>query len=125
MRQFLLLPNFVGNVLETIHQKIQTSLNHCFLDIIFIPFYQNIHILFGYLIIFQLWRKFLQMHFLSLCLLQKSKKLYAFLELEILEDHWDLKCIYKLYWYYTIKIYVHIHEVLDHPINPISVILEL
>lgn len=24
--------------------------------------------------------------------LQKSKKLYAFLELEILEDHWDLKC---------------------------------
>lgn len=92
MRQFLLLPNFVGNVLEVIHQKIQTSLNHCFLDIIFIPFYQNIHILFGYLIIFQLWRKLLQMHLLSLCILQKSKKLYAFLELEILEDHWDLKC---------------------------------
>ena len=91
-RQFLLLPNFVRNVLEIIHQKIQTSLTHCFLDIIFIPFYHNIHILFGYLIIFQLWRKFLQMHFLSLCILQKSKKLYAFLELEILEDHWDLKC---------------------------------
>ena len=29
-------------------------------------------------------------------------------------DHWDIKCIHKLYWYYTIKIYVHTHKVLDY-----------
>lgn len=91
--QFLLLPNFVRHTcnsldaLNNISQPLFPGDNsHSFCHV------QSTHMLLGICVIFQWWRKLLQMHFLFIRIFPKSKRLYVFLEPVILEGHWDLKC---------------------------------